>query len=358
MAKKSLIDGEELLPEEVEQIQSNEEALIELQFADIQDTSARIRLLRKNKLNRFAFLQNYLLEQWDLEAVKDEHGGGHYMVMVFGGTDKKLKKRIQFYIDETLKPRIDKEVLSAGAKVSGDNGQSVIDLVKAITEKSDSGGNALVALMQESSKQNMQMMLTMMTGMMQMVSSMNQNNHPPKEDNFDKLLKMKMLFDGSNDKMLTMFKEGMNLANNTEKPALWERLLENLAPAVPAIVGAMSNQGGVKIATANPPQPENDMRLKVIMIADRLTKSAEQNQPVIDVADYLFEEFEKMQMTDTILTFIEKPTWFDELVAMSPQQGKDLMVKHKVYLQNVRDELLSTPEDNSDKDTPPLNGAD
>lgn len=342
---------------------TNEQNLIELTFADIKDASAKAKFYRKGKHNKYAFLAEYLVDEWSLNGFKEEWGGGEYSFQIFD-SEGKFNKRGKFSIDATLKPKVDAEILAA-AKANGDkSGENLLELFKVMNDKNDN--SSIVAMMQESNKQTMQMMMlmmqesqkqnaTMMSGMMQIFALMNQGHK--QEDNFDKILKFKMIFDGSNDKMLTMFREGMNLGSNQKDPPWYEKLIECMAPAVPAVVGALATGGKVNVLPPTPsnPNPQDDMLLKVAAIAQQLEKSAESKQDVVEVADYMYDHFEKMGKLDVCLKFIEDDKWYDNLLAFSPPQGKALIEKHKDYLHQVREELISTEEVD---ETDSANGSD
>ena len=125
-----------------------------------------IRVMRRTPpANKWAYLCEYQVEGFTLEALKEYSGGGDYRLNVCNATGKTMH-RIQISIDPRVKGKMD-----ATPTIAGDNSGSLLGaLLPTIIGTQKDSMAMLMAMMQqnsqsanESANRQMQMMLAMMT---------------------------------------------------------------------------------------------------------------------------------------------------------------------------------------------------
>jgi hypothetical protein len=217
-----------------------------------------------------------------------------------------------------------------------------------IMEASKRSSSDMVQMMKASSDSNMQMMMLMMQqqqqsqqAMMQVVIATIAGANNNKSNSFDELMKYKLAFPDSSEKMFQIFKQGMELGGNKEDKPWWQEALIGLAPAVmPALMGQ-------KVAITTPPpqieqqkpvQDENMLALmkKVQDMANYVETSAQLKVDVKEVATKMIADAESVKFLDKGLEMLDDPLWFEKLKTKSP-----LAEKYKDSLFKLREEILS-----------------
>lgn len=339
------------------ELEENEQLALDEVLAEIPVSGSIIKLYKQEeKGSKPAFINEYAPEEFSLGMVKDEYGGGNYVVWVFKPNEnnkgkRTLVRKLNFQIHKSFKGRLDNPVVTLQPLTQVQPTQDMSKMVELMMLQSQQANERLSLIMQENSKNQM----VMMGGLFQVLAgALNSGSREMKSANsIDDLVKYKMIFPDNSEKAMAMFFKGMELnrGNEPQEKPWWQEALMGLLPAVPPLLETMT-KGRATVAPIAPKQtpksPEEEMRLKQLMLLGelkvRFATACRTSESPLTFSDYLVnlsKSFQEEQI-DQVLAVLDQETWLEELEKVAPGA-----LQYKDYLTQVREEILKAfPEDN------------
>jgi hypothetical protein len=244
-----------------------QEEKVEAIIESLRGSGFTFALWRKRVFDpEFSFVTKVPADDFDIELVKQHHGGGRYMCRV---TDKdgKIRNNFHFSIDENFKGRMD-----AAPEKSVDTIALARTVAEIANQKKDDSGlmMGIMERQQQQSQQFLALMLQMQTentkAMMGMMSALAGR---PQSDGFGTAITpilIKMIESSSNrgDGMMDIERmvkiRDLLTPPETEKPTLVDKVLDAAPAFLPLLLGGGKMQMPMPVVTnlpaaASPPQP-------------------------------------------------------------------------------------------------------
>ncbi len=303
-----------------------------LESADV-SAGGFIRMERKGPFDdKFYYVARINAKDFDIDTIKRMYGGGEYQCKTFRANGQ-MYKPFQFNIDNRFKGQLDEQTIKAMAENPDAKGnqamnQTLLQAALANKQQPDTQTPMMMKFMEmmgAKSDQNMMMMLTMMQQsakqqsdtMMAMVTMMTAQKGGGSDMNplILELLKQKSTTNPVEEtlKLITMAKELVSGTKEEREPAMWEKIVAAVSPAVaPMLLGGLRPPAAATPATTvtAPPaepaqlqsrqvqqqQPSDDM-LGIRMFLGQLLKAAATGQDPALYADMIFANVSDEQLS-------------------------------------------------------------